>query len=190
MWTMSTALSRVRFTVDDYHRMAEVGILNPGQRVELLDGEIVEMTPIGAKHAYCVAELCGLLRDQLGDAYLVFPQNPIQINEHTEPEPDLAIINRSSIRSRDQLPSARDVRLLIEVAESSLEKDTQIKLPLYAKAGVVEVWIADLTSRTLHVYRRPADGKYAEHQTITGDQSITPVNFPDLAVAIPQVFGS
>jgi len=186
---MSTIASRVRFTVDDYHRMAEVGILARDQRVELLDGEIVEMTPIGAKHAYCVAELCGLLRDKLGDAYLMFPQNPIQIDDHSEPEPDLAIIDRSTIQSRDRLPSARDVLLLIEVAESSLEKDTQIKLPLYARAGVVEVWIADLTSRTLHVYRRPADGGYAEHLTITDDQSITPVNFPELTVTIPQVFG-
>jgi len=186
---MATIASRFRFTVDDYHRMAEAGILARDQRVELLDGEVIEMTPIGAKHIYCVGRLDDLFHEALSKQYLVLAQAPIQLDDVTEPEPDLVVLDRSRLISQEQLPTADDVVLLVEVAETSIQTDTQVKLPLYARAGVVEVWIADLTSRTLHVYRRPADGKYAEHQTITGDQSITPVNFPDLAVTIPQVFG-
>jgi len=189
MWAMSAILSRVRFTVDDYHRMAEAGILEWGQRVELLDGEIVEMTPIGRRHAACVDRLNVFFVETTRTRANVRVQNPVRLDDRNEPKPDVTLLKPREDFYAERELHAEDVLLLIEVAESSLEKDTQIKLPLYARAGVVEVWIADLTSRTLHVYRRPADGRYAEHLTITGDQSVTPVNFPELTVTIPQVFG-
>jgi len=186
---MSTLVSRVRFTVDDYHRMAETGILAPDQRVELLDGEVIEMTPIGARHLFRVAEFTKWLIKHLDDRYLPISQSPILLDNASEPEPDIAVVDGQAMGAQDRIPVARDVLLLIEFAETSLQKDMQVKLPLYAKAGVVEVWIADLTSRTLHIHRNPTDGKYAKRLTITGDQSITPANFPDLTVTITQVFG-
>lgn len=189
MHAMSTLVSRVRFTLNDFHRMAETGILAPGQRAELLDGEVIEITPIGARHVFRVAEFAQWLDGQLDKRYLVLAQSPIVWDEASEPEPDLVIIDRQSIASQDRLPTAADALLLVEFAETSFQQDTQVKLPLYAKAGVVEVWIADLATNTLHIYRKPAGDRFAEHQTIADEQSIHPVNFPDLTVTLPQVFG-
>jgi Uma2 family endonuclease len=140
-------ISRRRFTVHDYHRMAEAGILHEDDRVELIEGEVVEMTPIGGRHASCVAELTWLLSRQIGDELRLCVQNPVRLGEHGEPQPDLAVI-----RARDykgSLPGPEDVMLLIEVADTSLSYDREVKLPLYARAGIAEAWLVDLSEEVV-----------------------------------------
>lgn len=178
-----------RFTVDDYYRMAEAGILQPDQRVELLDGQVVEMTPIGRRHAACVDRLTDLFTDMRRGRAVVRVQNPIRLDQHSEPEPDVTLLKPRDDYYAEREPHAYDVLLLIEVCDTTLAKDRDIKLPLYAKAGVVEVWLADLESRAIHVHREPGDGRYAKHTTITDGQSVTPVSFGDVELTPSHLFG-
>jgi len=133
---------RRRFTVEEYHRMGEAGILRDDERVELIYGEVVEMNPIGSWHAACVKELNWLLGRQLGDEFRVDVQNPVRLAEGLEPQPDLAVVRARDYRG--SLPTPEDVLLLIEVADTSLAYDRGVKLTTYAEAGIREVWIVDL----------------------------------------------
>jgi Uma2 family endonuclease len=139
-------VKRRRFTVHDYHRMGEAGILHEDDRVELIEGELVEMTAIGTRHFSCVNRLNRLLVMHVGDDAIVSVQNPVRLNEYNEPQPDLTVI-----RPRDyleSLPKPEDVLLLIEVSDTTLAYDRGVKLPLYARAGIREVWIVDLLGET------------------------------------------
>ena len=149
---------RRRFTVDEYHRMAEAGILHEDDRVELIGGEIVEMNPIGGRHAACVREINHLLSRQLGDELRVDVQSPVKLNEQEEPQPDLAVI-----RTRDykgSLPTSADVVLLIEVADTSLAYDREVKLPLFASAEIAEVWLVDLNAGIIERHTEPSERGY------------------------------
>lgn len=152
----------VRFSVADYHRMGEIGILGPELRTELIDGEVVEMPPIGHPHAGTVNLLADLLRDALRRAAIVAVQNPVWLNDHTEPLPDLALLRPRPDYYRNGHPTPGDVLLIIEVADSSLSYDRDVKLPRYALAGIPEVWLVDLAGRRLLRHRQPAGGTYAE----------------------------
>ncbi len=149
---------RRRFTVHDYHRMAEAGILHEDDRVELIGGEILEMSPIGGRHAACVREINHLLSRQLGDELRVDVQSPVGLDEQEEPQPDLAVIRaRNYGRS---LPTLEDVLLLIEVADTSLAYDRDVKLPLYARSGIAEVWLVDLNGGTIERHTQPSEHGY------------------------------
>ena len=126
---------RRRFTVEEYYRMAEIGILTERDRVELIDGEIVEMTPIGHHHAACVHAVSALLTRALGDRALVWPQNPVLMPRNTEPQPDVVLLRPPLSQYWARLPLPADVLLLVEVADTSYRFDREIKLPLYAAAG-------------------------------------------------------
>jgi Uma2 family endonuclease len=130
-------VKRRRFTVHDYHRMGEAGILHEDDRVELIEGEIVEMAAIGTRHFSCVNRLNRLLVMSVGDEAVISVQNPVRLNEHTELQPDLAVIRARDYR--ESLPEPDDVLLLIEVSDTTLAYDRGVKLPLYAKAGITEV---------------------------------------------------
>jgi len=140
-------LTRRRFTLDEYHRMAKVGILDRGDRVELIRGEIVQMTAIGHDHASCVARLNHLLMGRLHGRALLWPQNPLVILPDSEPEPDIILLGWRDDFYRHALPGPEDVALLIEVANTSLRYDRHLKGPLYAEAGVRDYWIVDLEGR-------------------------------------------
>lgn len=156
---MSVSVLRRRFTVDEYRRMAEAGIFSEGDRVELIEGEIVEMTPIGRRHFFCVTTLTHLLVNGVGDRALVSIQNSFRLSGRSEPEPDVAVLRRRpDYRSVDVGPD--DVVLLIEVADTSLEYDREVKLPVYAQAGIPGVWIVDLSGERVEVYRRPGRDGY------------------------------
>jgi len=144
--------------------MAETGILPEGQAVELLEGEIYTMSPVNSPHASCVKKITRLLYATLEQhAYLVSVQDPIRLDAHTEPEPDLAVLRYRADFYQHAHPSPQDVLLIIEVSDSSLHKDLTIKLPLYAKAGIPEVWIVNLADNTLAVYHQPANNAYGQH---------------------------
>lgn len=149
---------RRRFTVEEYHRMGEAGILREDERVELIYGEVVEMNPIGTRHAACVKELTWLVSRQLGDEFRVDVQNPVRLDEGLEPQPDLAMVRARDYRG--SLPGSEDVLLLIEVADTSLVYDRGVKLPMYAAAGIGEVWIVDLKGESIEHHTSPSGDGY------------------------------
>lgn len=153
-------VSRRRFTVHEYHRMAEAGILHEDDRVELIDGEVVEMSPIGGRHAKCVTELTRLLAPLISDQVLLSVQNPIRIGEYYEPQPDVTVLRPSERYRAGELPEPQDVLVLIEVSDTSLPHDRTVKLPLYARAGIPEVFIVDLVSDTIERHTEPTGNGY------------------------------
>jgi Uma2 family endonuclease len=180
----------VRFSVADYHRMGEAGILGPELRTELIDGEVVEMPPIGHPHAGTVKLLSNLLKEHLGATAIVSVQDPVWLNDHTEPLPDLALLRPRPDYYRNGHPTPGDVLLIIEVADSSLSYDRDVKLPRYALAGIPEVWLVDLAGRRLLRHCQPAGRTYADVaeladlSAVSLPQALTqPLTQPDDAAA-------
>lgn len=154
--------ARHRLDVNDYYRMAEVGILKRDDRVELIDGEIIDLNPIGSPHAAITNRLARLLIRALEDqTALVTVQTPLRLDAFNEPEPDLMLLRPRADDYRTAHPNGTDVLLLLEVSDSSLASDRGMKLALYAKFGVPEVWIVDLAGNAVEVFRQPRDGTYA-----------------------------
>lgn len=149
------AISRHRFSVSDVHQMVEVGILSPDQRVELIDGELITMAPMGNWHAFVVSELHRLFLLGLEQRAVVRSQTPLVLGDHSEPEPDLLVLRYRDDRYREAPPTAGDVQLLVEVADSTLEMDRRLKLPLYARSGIPEVWLVNRREEQIEVYRQP-----------------------------------
>src|SRR5262245_5072588 len=163
---IQTEARRRRFTREEYHRMAAAGILHEDDRLELIDGEIVEMTPIGRRHAACVAELNRMLVPAIGLRALVWPQNPIILPNDTEPQPDIVLPRPRADRYLQDDARPEDVLLLVEVADTSQRYDRQVKAPIYARAGVAEVWIVDLPAEVIEIYRDPTPGGYARVERV------------------------
>jgi len=151
-----------RITVDEYHRMAEVGLLAVDARVELVEGEIIDMAPIGNAHRSVVVQLNRLLTRAVGDEGIVLVQDAVRLNNRSEPQPDLAILKPRKDFYAGKFPAPGDVILLIEVSDTTLKYDREIKVPLYARTEIPEVWLFDLTSSRVHFFRKPAGGAYLE----------------------------
>ena len=187
MGTQTLEIVRRRFSVHDYHRMGEVGILHEDDRVELIDGEIVEMAAIGTRHFNCVNRLTRLLVRGVGDGAVVSVQNPVRLDESSEPQPDLAVL-----RPRDyveSLPGPEDVLFLIEVSDTTLAYDRGVKLRLYARAGVREVWIADLEGERVERHTNPSGDLYRNVQLALRGENLTPEALPDLTVRVEGLLG-
>jgi len=181
--------TRRRFTAAEYHAMGEAGILAEDERVELIGGEIVRMTPIGSRHAGCVKSLIRLMGRALGDRGIVSAQDPIVLDGTTEPQPDFAILRFREDTYRSAHPQPADVLLVIEVADSSLEYDRRVKIPLYARAGIPETWLVRLEDGCIEVHRDPAATGYREMRTFRPGDAVAPLAFPDLEVAVAAVLG-
>ena len=168
----AVALTRHKLDVDAFYRMAEAGILAQDDRVELIDGELIDMRPIGTDHAATVNGLTRTLVMACGTQAIVRVQNPIRLDRFNEPQPDVAVVRPRADNYRSGgHPTAPDVLLLAEVADSSLRFDREVKLPLYARFGITELWIVDLVRRKLDAYRNPAGDEYAAmHTYVTGDR--------------------
>ncbi|MBC7104848.1 MAG: Uma2 family endonuclease [Firmicutes bacterium] len=186
---MSVPLARRRFTVEDYRRMGEAGILSEDDRVELIEGEIVEMTPVGSRHAGCVDRLVRLFFRTVGDRAQVRVQSPVRLGEHSEPQPDLALLVPRADFYAASHPGPQDVLLVVEVVETSAPYDREVKVPLYARAGIPEVWLADLAEGCVEVHRSPAGGGYAEVLRLRRGERLAPAAFPDAVVAVEDVLG-
>lgn len=179
-----TALAPHRFTVDEYYRMAETGILAPDARVELLEGEIIDMEPIGPFHSGTTNRLNRLFSDPTGKRWITSVQSPLRLNRRSEPQPDLMLLRPDANDYTDRHPTAEDVFLLIEVAQSSLDYDRSKKLPAYGKAGVPEVWIINLGEAVVEVYREPHYLGYESRTVLATGEQASPAAFPDLKVDI------
>ena len=185
---MEAVMTRRKFTSDEYHRMAVCGILWPDERVELSDGEVVKMPPIGDDHLWCVNHLTRALVLGLGDRAVISVQNPIRLSEHWEPQPDITLL-RAEIGERRSFPWADDVLLLIEIADTTLKYDRTVKLPRYAAAGISEMWIVDLKGRRIEVYREPEGDSYRSMTVHERDSVLSPAAFPDVRLRCDEIVG-
>jgi Uma2 family endonuclease len=186
---MPAGTTRRLLTTADYHSMIEAGILGPEDRVELLAGEIYEAAAVGSPHAACVVRLNEWFFTRVGNRALVSVQNPVELSTLSEPEPDLMLLERRENFYADRHPGPADVLLLIEVAASSYEYDRNLKLPLYAEAGIREVWLIALEQQAVEVYRDPSAGSYRWAESRRAGDSLGPVAFPDLELGVSELFG-
>jgi Uma2 family endonuclease len=186
---MAMPLTHHRFTVDEYHRMANAGILTEDDRVELLDGQIVPTSPIGPRHAGCVDDITRLFIRLAGDAVVVRVRNPVVIERYNEPEPDVVVARARPDRYRRAHPTPADVLLIVEVADTTIRQDRGFKVPLYAAAGIPEVWIVDLPADRIEVYRLPNAGAYGERQTLGREATIAPLALPDAVIGTSEILG-
>lgn len=170
---MAIQITKRLFTVTEYYQMAQAGIFSEDDRVELLEGEIFKMSPISSRHASCVSRLNHLLQSRLQGRAIVSVQNPVRLSEYSEPQPDIAVLRFCADFYSAEHPKPEDVLLLIEVCETSAEFDRRVKLPLYAKAGIPEVWLVDFTLGQIEVYRAPSAQGYSEAQTLERGQTVT-----------------
>lgn len=186
---MTIALTKRRFTVDEYHRMAQAGILSEDDHVELIQGEVVEMTPIGRRHAGCVGRLTQLFTFRLGDRAIVWVKNPVPISADSELQPDLALLRPSPDFYVETPLGPQEVLLVVEVAETSAPSDRTVKVPLYAEAGIREVWLVDLAAGRVEVYRGPASGGYRERLELVRGQRVAPEAFPAVILTTDAILG-
>ena len=171
---MESWLPRHRITVDEYYRMAEVGLLAEDARVELIEGEIIDMAPIGSRHGAAVDRLARLLHRAVGDQAVVRVQGPVRLSRSSEPQPDLALLKPREDFYASGHPAGPDTLLIIEVSDATFRYDSTVKLPLYARHGVPEVWIVDLKGQRLHLFRSPADDRFTDESSVT-DPGLTPI---------------
>jgi Uma2 family endonuclease len=182
-------LRRHRLTVADYYRMGEAGIFAPEAHVELIDGEVIDMAPIGTRHASAVKRLNALLAGCVGARAIVAVQDPLRLSDLSEPETDLMLLQPRADFYAGAHPTAADVLLLIEVADTSARYDREIKLPLYARHGLPEVWLVELEARRLHHFRSPAGESYAD-ASATASPGITAIGgLPGVRIDLSSLFG-
>lgn len=179
---------RHKLTVGDFHRMVETRILDEDDRVELIEGELFDMAPIGSRHASVVAQLSKLLTLGVGDRALVFVQNPLRIPQHNEPLPDLMLLKPRADRYRDALPGPADVLLVVEVADTTVQRDRELKLPLYARHAIPEAWLVDVNRPSVSVFREPHEGAYgSEAEYATG--RLSPGALAQAVIDLAELFG-
>jgi len=180
-------MTRHLFSTDDYHRMGEAGILGPDDRVELIEGEIIRMAPIGGPHIGIVNSLNVLFARQLFGRAVVSVQNPVILPPYSEPQSDLALLKWEMFK-QPRVPGAADVLLVVEVAQSSLAYDRDIKVGVYARHGIPETWLIDVASRTTHVFRKPTAGGYRDAVAATAADTIAPQLLPDMTIALADLW--
>ncbi len=177
------------FSTADYHRMHEMGLFSEDDRIELIDGEVRRMSPMGARHVAMVNRLNAMFTSLLGRTAIVSIQNPIQLSDNTEPQPDLALLRPRNDFYENVLSTAADVFLVIEVSDTTLVYDQQEKLPRYARAGIPEVWLADADNQTIERHTEPSGGQYATKQTFKRGQRISLFTLPHITLAVDNIFG-
>ena len=183
---MSALVHTYKFTVDEFIRLAEVGILDSHDRIELLNGELIIMHAIGYRHSQAVTNLTADLLEQSRRRFMVSPQNPVVLDQYSAPQPDLVIVP-SSRRKANRHPTPSEVFLIIEVADSSLQYDRGDKMRAYAACGITEFWILNLEDDVLEIHRQPEGNAYRELLTIPADGTASPLAFPDVSIALADI---
>lgn len=186
---MSVQIAKHWFTVAEYERMGAAGIFAVGDRVELIEGEIIEMSPIGKRHAACVNRLTTLLVRAIDPAGIISVQNPIRLHDFSEPQPDIAILKPREDFYAQALPVPADVRLVIEVCDTTLEYDRQIKLPLYARAGIAEVWLVNPMDEQIETFAQPIGDTYQTIAQVQRGADVQAHSIADLRISAAAVLG-
>ena len=187
---MSVQLQRRLFTVKEYHLMSETGILSETDRVELIEGEIIQMAAIGTRHATAVRRLNRLFHRLPEDTVIVDVQNPVQLSERTEPQPDVVLLRFRGDDYETAHPVPSEVLLLVEVADSTVDNDRDVKIPIYARSHIPEVWLVNLVENCLEVYRQPTPNGYSLILKLYAGQEVAPIAFPDFTVSVDWIFGA
>jgi Uma2 family endonuclease len=185
---MSAEPTRRLFTVKEYYRMGKAGILNENDRVELIEGEIIQMPPIGDRHSWCVTRAVHLLLPWEADGAIVISQNPVRLNDLSEPVPDVAVV-RSRPTMSGPHPVPADVLLIVEVSDSTLRYDRGTKVPLYGRNGVPETWIVDIQGDIIYRYRGPTATGYRVVEDKRRGDRIAPEIFPQLELSVDEILG-
>ncbi len=176
------------FTVESYQRLAELGVLGEDDRVELIAGQVVAMTPIGDRHASCVRRLHDLFARRALELAIIDVQNPVVLGRHDAPQPDLPVLKRRA-DGYPRHPRARDILLVIEVADTTLAYDRDVKIPLYARAVIPELWLVDLGAQAITVYREPSPDAYREVTTVSAGGTLRPLLPPDVTIGAADILG-
>ncbi len=179
---------RRKLSLDEFHRMGAAGILGEDDRVELIDGEMLEMAPIGARHLAKVNRLSRMLSLALGQEAIVSTQNPIALPPQTEPQPDIALLKPRADDYEGRLPAAADILLIIEVADTTLAYERDIKIPVYARHGIPEVWLFDMQTGSLFVHRDPGPNGFQRVLTPQRNETVSPMLLPDIRIDLAEVW--
>lgn len=177
------------FSADEYHELAHASILGEDERVELIEGEIVEMAAVGSRHAACVKRLNVLLGENLAGDAIVSVQDPIRLSDNSEPEPDLALLKPRDDLYAEGHPGPQDVLLVVEVSETSVEYDSEVKLPLYARAGIPETWLVNLPEQRVEIHSHPVDGEYRQSTRYRSGDSLTSAAMPEPGLPAAEILG-
>jgi hypothetical protein len=180
---------RKLFTVEEFYRMADAGIFNEDDRVELIDGEILEMSPIGTRHLGSVNGANAIFARLFPGRAVVSVQNTLQLNDFSEPQPDLVLLRWRADAYRRKRPMADDALLVLEVADTTLKFDLEVKLPRYARAGLPEAWIEDLEANRLRVFRDPSPEGYRSSRVLSAGDTVTVAAFPDAPISVAELLG-
>lgn len=180
--------TRAVITVKRFQDMVAAGVWRDDERIELIEGDIVDMAPIGGAHAWAVSRIADVLRERVGKDAYVWNQSPIVLGERSQPQPDLALLRLKAGGYGLALPTAEDVLLLVEVSDTTLDYDRGVKLRLYAAHGIPEYWIVDLQGERVEVYRNPGASGYANREAVTGDQALTIAALPGIAMPARDCF--
>lgn len=185
MQTTETPLFTLRlWTVKEYHQMAEAGIFHPEERVELVAGQIIRKSAKGTAPTAAVRRISRILRNRLENQAEVYTQDPIQLDDFSEPEPDIAVVRINPLDYAAHHPTSSEVYLIIEVADSSLKYDCETKAKAYAKSGIADYWVLDVNERNLHVFREPTQEGYQSEVIFLEDASLSPLQFPQEVIAL------
>jgi Uma2 family endonuclease len=185
---LDVEVARRLFTVEEYHRMGDAGILAEDERIELIDGEIVQMAPIGTPHIGCVINATRLFITRLGDRAVVSPQNPVVILPRSEPQPDVVLLRPPTVSYSRERPASEHVLLAVEVADTTVRFDRFVKGRLYARAGIPEFWLCLVADGTIEVYRGPSADGYAGVTRHGPGQMVSPLAFSDITFAVSDFF--
>jgi len=185
---MALQLLKGPFTVEEFHRLGEAGILREDDRVELINGQVVEMTPIGERHAACIRRLSWLLTGSLRNAAMVDVQNPIVLDRHHQPQPDLIVL-KPRADAYPHHPRPADVLLLVEVADTTVEYDRDVKLPLYAQAGIPEFWLVNIPEDWIEVHQEPGPDGYRTVRIAIRGETLTPVALKGVTLRMDDILG-
>jgi Uma2 family endonuclease len=186
---MSVQMQRRLFTVQEYHLMGEAGILGEDDRVELIEGEIVQMAAIGTRHASSVKRLIAVFSDLDRRRAIIGAQDPIQLTERTEPQPDIVLLQPRADYYATAHPVPSEVLLLVEVSDRTVDFDRDVKVPNYARSGIQEVWLWDLEVNCLEVYRYPTADGYTSMQKFERGEMVSPLAFPEFEVSVDFILG-
>ena len=186
---MSLQVAKHYFTVEQFERMGEAGIFAEDARLELIEGEIVEMSPIGSRHAACVKRLSMHFSRTLGDKFIISTQDPIHLDDFTQPQPDVALLQPREDFYESAHPKPQDVLLLIEVSDTTVDYDRMVKLPLYAKAGIPEVWIIDLPAELIEIYSVPSEGAYGTWAEVKRSEQARSQTITTLSIPADMILG-
>jgi Uma2 family endonuclease len=188
MSAIPTYPQRHAISADEYVRMAQAGVFSTDVRLELMDGEIIEMAPIGSAHAAVVNTLATLLNRACGESAIVSVQNPLVAGERSVPQPDLALLRMRADKYFSEHPRAADVLLVIEVSDTTLRFDLEQKALLYARADVPELWVVDLESRAVHLQRMPTSSGYAQKTRASEADTIAAAMIPSASLRVASIF--